>query len=209
MLIFKRLDKLLKYTKVELSQVDLVGDELEFLKAKLVVLEKIQEYLHSYSWLSHKKYKDRVALFLASNYDYRGCADNFNSNLNTFETSMSYAGKKFSKSIGDSTLTLIEQGNIEAAYFQFQIASNSLTLSSFLASEVLSMIPSPSKDITVSLSTCVDELKFFKQVSLPRLRNFFSTLDPIKLAHLRYILEVPDPRYADDRARIIKYILMV
>lgn len=207
MLIFKKLYSSIREVRSMLAESeDLL--EKKGLEEKLSALMLLYDYLHSFKWLSHEKTKSKVRFYLEHNFDAKAGAEEFHiDTVNSFETSMSYAGKKFIKRIGKKTLDLIFSGATEEALFQFKFSTGQLTLSNLLVSGVSELLPKPEKDLLLPLNDCVEELNFFRALSLVTVTNELEFLDVSKVAHIRYILESSDPDCAKEKTFIINQIL--
>lgn len=207
MIIFKELYKAIDNMNYKLSNESLTTDEELLYSKQKNALEKVQAYLLSYDWLSHKKTKERVELFIKSGFDYRGCAEQLGIKLNAFETSMVYAGNKFKDKIGQDTLSTILGGQVTAGLLQYQIGVGELKLKSLIPSEIVSKLPPAKNDVLLSIEDCKDELELFKRIALLDIVNTMRSLDKDKFSFLRHILESTDSRHAVSRELIISYML--
>lgn len=212
MLVFKRLDKEIRKNESMLADYRRDADASKLLTAKLNALKEIEAYLRDFKWLKHKKYIEKVKMYLDTDFDAAECARHYGyACVNTWETSMSYAANKFEESIGQNTLQIILRADsldeVGSGLFQFRVRSGKLNLNQFLLSDVVKLLPEGNKGALFGVKDCKKELGFLKSASKNALLSKVCSLDREKLSFLVSVLEGKDYRYAGQRLHIYNYIL--
>ena len=211
MIVFKRLATGIQELELELAQNDLDANRRYLNQQKLDALLQIDQFLRSFAWLRKTEYKAKVLLFIDSDYDYASCAESMGLLRNTFETSMSWAGKKFELSIGKNViggiLSATDPAEVANHLFNFRLKTKKLSLSSFLIQDVFKNLPDSNKDLSLFVNECKDELEFLQSTTKAAIKQQLSRLDHDKLAFLRSIYDGQDARYAAQRIYLFKYLV--
>lgn len=206
-MIFKRLYKAIRHLKSLLATSDFLEDR-QSLEQQLSALMDLYTFLHSFKWLSHDKYKLKVKYYLEHDFDVKASAKHFGfTRVNAFESSISYAAKKFEQAIGRGTLDLILSGDVTSAILLFKVSSGALSLNSLVFDDMVALLPAHSPDPLTVLAECQSELDFFRDICKLRLERRLRTLSQSKLALIRGILESTDPSQAKLREYLYSFML--
>jgi hypothetical protein len=211
MIVFKKLANSIQELELELAQNDLEADRRNLNQQKLDALLQIDQFLRSFAWIKKTEYKSKVLLFIDNNYDYAYCADYLGLLKNTYETSMSWAGKKFESAIGKNViggiLSATDPVEVVTHLFNFRLKTKKLSLSSFLIQDVFKNLPDSNKDLSLFVNECKDELEFLQSTTKASIKQQLSGLNHDKLSFLRSIYDGQDARYAAQRIYLFKYLV--
>lgn len=206
MLIFKKIkqgiDSVVK--NLDAYKNDAVMYEQEV--RKLVALKEILEYVKSYRWLTRRDAIAKVKGVLKADFNYKQVSDLTGVTVSSLQVSMSNASKLLEAKIGDTTIDLILNGEVEVAMVQFHTGTGAVDLSSLLISGVSDMLPPSENSIYVSVSECQRELEFLRSLTLEYVGKTLSALASDKLSLIRYILSCTDSRYSRQRGIILKFL---
>lgn len=207
LIVFKQLAMAMVEIEKLLRDKSLSDESRVLLLKQRDALNEINDYLWSFEWLSHESSKQKVRLFLESGYNYKDVWQKAGSTSRTsFETSIWHAARVFQKKIGESTLQLILDGKVDEGLRQFRISIGKMDLTQFIPKSLCDMLPVKEYTRMYSLSECLAELRFLKNLTYSNIKSRLSLLDEVKLSFLRYVLESPDPRYAKRRELMYRYL---
>lgn len=186
--IFKRLKNLHNATVVRLDSSIPGSDDEAVYQESLILLEEIDEYLHSFVWLRKQQTKEKMRVYLDGCFDYNILCEQFGISYENAKNSVHWAAVQFESKIGWHTLKLIEQGYIEEARAAFYIGTGQLKIEQLVTEQCAGQLPAPRYDI-FSLADCEQELKTLRLVSKATLSEYMNSVDNKKLAYLMYLLK--------------------
>lgn len=204
MTFFRFLDR--AYHEVEEELANAVDDEVkENALRKKEALDLISEYVMGFSWLRYKKTRDRITAILKSNYDYVSVAREFNTTVESLQTTVWYCSKILDEKIGRGTIDLIMKGNVEEGILQFYSATGYINVLSVFPDFVANLIPGGKKDIFLSLKDCIDEINLLRNFTNKNIKLKISSCSEDKLSFLRYVMESGDSKYSKHRLLLYNY----
>lgn len=206
MIVFKKVERAINEVKANLTLYKENDDKRMLELKKLQALYEILDYIKSFSWLSHQSSKEKVKTFLKCNYNYRKASEILGIPLHSLETSICYASKSLERKLGQNTIELILDGDINSAMLQFKVGTNSISISNLFCEGIIDMLPKPKKDNTLSLHDCANEIKFLNHITKLSLQKIIKSMDRAKLSYLLYLLTSSDAQYAYERNLLYKYI---
>lgn len=186
--VFKRLWKLHNTTVNHLAESSSSSEEEMLYREDLRLLEEIDEYLRSFTWLRKQQTKEKMQVYLDGCFDYNLLCEQFGISYENAKNSVHWAATQFESKIGWHTLKLIEQGYIEEARAAFYIGTGQLKVEQLIAEECAGRLPEPQYDI-FRLADCEQELKALRLVSRATLSEYMSSIDEKKMAYLMYLLK--------------------
>lgn len=80
----------------------------------------------------------------------------------------------------------------------FYLGRNSKSMDDFFLKGVVSLLPVPKKQPSLSLVECKNELAFLTTITTANLEHFIKRLNQAKLAHIRGILRSSEPSIEKD-----------
>jgi hypothetical protein len=202
---FKHLDDLKKGLQ---ETRDLINNEdaLKGFDAQLSVLGEIKRYEMSLEWLKQKEYKEKVKTFITTNFDYRLMQEVYGGTYESLRNSMHYANESFLKHIGQNTIKLIEQGDIEIARLQFYKCSGRLKDTDIFPLSIIDMLPEP-KYSNRKLSDCSKELRFLYNHNLATMQNRIGKLDSDNLKYIQWVLHSDSETASAAKSKLL-YLLL-
>ena len=206
--IFIKLNYLKVGTKQILSSEGLDKDLQNYYLEKLSLIEKLESYKLSLTWLVKVNSRERISVYFKYNHDINKTMLEFPEiRKNTMQTSVWYACKKFMESIGKNTVDYIEQDRLEEAEVLFRLSTGDLSLDMVSPKGVTNLLPvANNTNLFYSITDCSKELKFLTQVTNATLERVLKRTDSDKMSFLRYIIESNDPVYAKHRGIIYKLL---
>ena len=204
--IFRQVEDAVKDVRKAKKTVDQRdGEQLVLIQNKEALLDEIVAYINSYNWVSHKRLKERMTIYLKGKCNLQLLADTCNLSYGAAQQSVTYATKILCERLGKSTIKLILADKLDEARAQFYCNSGKSELQDFILAPALDVMPT-SKYMTVSLSNCETELKFLQQNAKEMLKRRIEAVDKDKLAYLTYILEKDNPKYTKERLLLLKLL---
>jgi len=199
--IFKDFQK--EYEKV---QRELSLNESEVVQQKKELLSEIVDYINSYKWLSGRKLKEKVKCYLSCGYDYDVLCENFNISYSSARSSMKWASKQLRKKIGEHTLELIREDNIEEARLAFYIGTDVIKKEDFILNDLILELPEPQFTASLNFSDCKNELIILCNLSRARLKYYIDVMDKRKMAYLLHLMEGSSVRANTKRPLLLNYL---
>ena len=199
--IFKDFQK--EYEKV---QGELTLNENEFVQQKRELLSEIIDYINSYKWLSGRKLKEKVKCYLSCGFDYGFLCENFNISYKSARSSMKWASKQLRKRIGEHTLELIREDNIEEARLAFYIGTDVIKKEDFILNDLILELPEPQFTASLDFSDCKNELIILCNLSRARLKYYIDVMDKRKMAYLLHLMEGSSVRANTKRPLLLNYL---
>jgi len=199
--IFKDFQK--EYEKV---QRELTVNENEFVQQKRELLSEIIDYINSYKWLSGRILKEKVKCYLSCGFDYGFLCENFNISYDSARSSIKWASKQLRKRIGEHTLELIREGNIEEARLAFYIGTDVIKKEDFILNDLILELPEPQFTASLDFSDCKNELIILCNLSRARLKYYIDVMDKRKMAYLLHLMEGSSVRANTKRPLLLNYL---
>lgn len=209
MLVFKEIIDSLKAINQETTVYRGTGSrDEELAHEKYQLLLEIKEYMRDLEWISREETKDKLIKVVKSNYNYQQVAKLFDTTPKSIKSSISELSKRFKHIIGNSTLKLIEEGNITLARYQFLAGTGKIKTSDFLLPVVRDILSEKVGDFKgiYSLRQCHKEIKFLKKYSIAALEQSLEELNMDKLAFVLFLIEGKDPDDNELKLNLINYI---
>ena len=200
--IFKDFQK--EYEKV---QREFSLNENEFMQQKKELLSEIVDYINSYKWLSGRKLKEKVKCYLSCGYDYDFLCKSFNISYGSARSSMKWASKQLRKRIGEHTLELIKNDNIDEARLAFYVGTNVIKKEDFILNDLISELPEPQFTASLNFSDCRNELIILCNLSRARLNYYIDVMDKRKMAYLLHLMEGSSVRANTKRPLLLNYLI--
>jgi hypothetical protein len=204
MIIFRELEEAVQTVHQRLLRGSEVEDGLDAQRLRL--LHDIAAYVRGYAWLSHTKSKERIKLFLKYRYQYGETAAALGVSRKSLEQSVSYAAKQLSRRIGDNTIDLIMEGQLELARQEFLLGTGALAPSDWFVGGIMERFPAK-KDAGVALHAAGRELAFLLRYTRRQLDLAASSLDSRVMAHLLYVLSATDASYMQERNVLLQCLV--
>jgi len=113
--------------------------------------------------------------------------------------SVSLLARKLEKKIGISTLSLIENGEVQAALFQFRVGIGSIKTHELFPEGVFKIIPTANVNTHIDLINCKYELNQLKLLSTRSIEEKITSLNADKIGFLFYILQSSDIVYTTQK----------
>ena len=199
--VFKVLD--LKYRKscLELSRVKIGTADYYVVKKRQEVLGSVLGVLNSYSWVKREEVKKKLKYFIENGYDYDALAEEFNISKKSAYVLISRASRQFQEVLGVNNVGELIDGNFSIE--NINIKGDSI-LNIFISNVREQFEVRESKD--VDLKECMLELTILKNLTKKVINNRLKKLDADKIAHILYILQSDDIKYALEKELIGAYI---
>lgn len=208
----QELDEALIFVRSNLqNEKDKTSDNFKLYSRQLQKLEEIDAYVSTYEWVSKtQEVRDKIKFIRESGYDYDLCRRELNLSAEALKSLVKRANKSFVKYVGESTIDLIISRNntIGLGMTQFGICSGKYKLSEILNSDFYNNLPEAKVDF-FDIFECETEIGVMYMLSHFGIQEMLAKCSPKKLAFLRYILENPTERYAEEQRDLISVLLGV
>ena len=186
--IFKRLKNLHNTMVLRLDSSIPMSDDEAVYQESLILLEEIDEYLHSFAWLRKQQTKEKMRAYLEGCFDYNLLCEQFGISYENAKNSVHWCATQFESKIGWHTLKLIEKGYIEEARAAFYIGTGQLKIEQLVTEQCAGLLPEPRYDI-FSLAECEQELMVLRLISRATISESVDSIDEKKMAYLMYLLK--------------------
>ncbi|MFC5530477.1 hypothetical protein [Cohnella yongneupensis] len=200
--MFRKLDQEFQMTKEKLETLT-QPEELRFEAKKLQLLTTLIAYVNSFEWITHRQTKEKIRVFLRSNFQYKAVAQKLGISLNSLQVSVSYASKKLQEKMGTSLL-LLQRGDLEAAEREFLIAIGRSEPFDLCLEGFSETMPDAEEIPDVDLTTCLGELKLLVFFTRWHVQKLVGSYDVKKLKMLLHIITSLDPMYVQERDTLIR-----
>lgn len=193
------------------NEEDKLGQNYSLYLRQLQKLEEIDAFVSTYEWVGKsQEARDRVKFIRDSGYDYDLCRRELNLSVDALKSIIKRANKSFSEKIGETTVDLIISRNntISLGMTEFGICSGKYKLSEILNSDFYEMMPQGKVDF-FDIFDCEEEIKVMYMFSQFGMKEILAKCNLKKLALLRYILENPTERYAEEQKDLISLLMGV
>lgn len=206
MKFLKELENAVKITQANLNNDNIEGDLRKLELQKLNALMEIVIFVKELSWLKQEKAKEKMNFLLTTKFNYKEAQKKYNTSKNAIEVFVSYAQKKLIDIIGKDTIKLILQGDIDFAMSHFRTINNqSNQINEWFLAGLTEFLPKPDKN-SFLLEECRNELLLIGRLSYFNIKEMFRTINNQKLAHLLYILNSTDGKFADEKEVLISFL---
>lgn len=192
---------IMKESKKENHELD-IQDKIREQKE---LIQEIGGYTKSFSWLTHKRTKERARVFTKSRYNYKIMCKELGISYDVAKSSISYINGELKKSIGENTLELILEGKVEDARLIFNFRSGKTKINDYIIDSALVAL-SDAKFSAISLSDCLVELRYLQVFSRALQKRWLEQIDKEKIGYIRYILETDNTKFIEEKKAIIKVI---
>jgi hypothetical protein len=144
-----------------------------------------------------------MRFYFTSKFNCHSTASKFGTSVNAIEVFVSYWQKKLREMIGQETVDLILNDDIDTAMVQFRVGTgqNGYSTDLFLAG-INQLLPSPKRNQFFLIEECFRELTYFVHFSHFNINNVLHSLDQEKVAHLLFLMNSEDKRFATEREAI-------
>ncbi len=217
-MIFQELYKTIEEVKNNLKIIDNV-DERQKEMEKLHLLEEIRNYFFSvvnddehikdYNiFIKKKAAKEKVKYVMLSlertgRCNYKEIADQLNLDKESLKNTIYYISNETKNVIGQDTLSLIKDGYIETARFQFYQGLGINDVYKEFPDGVLDLLPDINKNIRIDTNDCMNELKLVKALTKQSITKLIKKVDEEKLSHLLFVIFNDDDLYKHEQKILI------
>lgn len=193
MKFLKEIEDAVKKIRKEIDSVDLDEVARELVIEQYNALMEIVSYINSLKWLNQERTKKKMSFFIKSKFNYKATFEEFGTSLNAIEVFVSEGQKKLKKKIGENTIDMILQGEVETAMIQFNLRTKSKRISPELfLPGIAQLLPEPKMNKFFLVSELQKELLLLVNLSPFCVNRFLKKIDVEKLAHLLYIITIED-----------------
>lgn len=205
-MIFKDIENCLSDLREEEKKADKRDKEyISNLKLKQKALKQVSDYVDSCNWLVKEDAKLKLRTIRASKYNYALVREQLNMTDDGMKSFMKYCIAKVKERIGENTVDLIMEGQIQIALVQFKTLIGELSLEKLLIPEAYENLPNEDFRPEV-LYKCRKEIEFLYDFSQTKFEERLEGLNTENLAFLRYILEKNTPKFVKEKYDLVKIL---
>lgn len=205
MLVFKEIEAHIKKAKLDSRNFKDV-DQKRYNRAmrQLEALTEILNYIKSGEWAATRKACDRLLYTMKNGIS--ASATHFGTSENSISASLTQYSNTIRKLIGNDTLDLIMNGDVEEGLIQFRCKSGTISFEKLLIDNPVQQMPKYALGTErYNLEECATELQFLYRYLDVSFRRELEKCDAKKLAYIRCLLNNSTVSVYE-RAAVVKYL---
>lgn len=181
---------------------------LKLINAQLGLLVEILDYVKTFDWLKKADYKEKIQTYWFSKLNNNVLVEQYGLTQNNANNTILYANDRLREKLGENTLQLILDGEVDKARNQFYVNSGKIKLENMILSDVFKILKvSSEKPVDVSSEESLKVLKFLCDYSVAEMQRRYNDLDKGSQQYIRYILEGKSPKHTEELTDYIKLLL--